>query len=433
MPRSLRVKTDYIDRVKSAVRRNGYPRQKDLAEDLGLALNTVGNFLNGRAVDVLNFQEICRVLGQDWQEIALLEEKNNSSQSTLKDFESEVVITETYHDEEESFIYVERPPIEELCYETLLQPGSLIRIKAPSLMGKTLLISKVLDKLAKQNFRKVYLNFHLAEEKDFGNLEKFLKWFCVSVSQSLGLENKLTDYWDGEFSTSKVNCTIYFEKYLLAKNNKPLVLCLDEVDRVFDKREVAGDFFGLLRAWHEQGRVSTIWKRLRLVVAHSTEVYIPLHINESPFNVGVPIELPEFTLEQVRDLAKLHDLDWTDAQVKQLMEMVGGHPHLVEQAFSHLKVNKKISLEQLLETAATEEGIYSSHLRRLWRVIEQQTELLEALKKVVTTDTSDTLVSLKPILAYKLHSTGLVDLKGDQVMTRCNLYRQYFRNRIEVL
>ncbi|NER30708.1 MAG: hypothetical protein F6J89_24610 [Symploca sp. SIO1C4] len=112
---------------------------------------------------------------------------------------------------------------------------------------------------------------------------------------------------------------------------------------------------------------------------------------------------------------------------------MGMPPHLVEQAFSHLKVNKKISLEQLLETAATEEGIYSSHLRRLWRVIEQQTELLEALKKVVTTDTSDTLVSLKPILAYKLHSTGLVDLKGDQVMTRCNLYRQYFRNRIEVL
>ncbi|NET04686.1 MAG: molecular chaperone Tir [Symploca sp. SIO2B6] len=433
MPRSLRVKTNYIDRVKSAVRRNGYPRQKDLAEDLGLSLATVSNFLNGRPVDVLNFQEICRVLGQDWQEIASLDENSSSSSpSSSKDFESEVVITEPCPIEEAS-IYVERPPIESLCYETLLQPGSLIRIKAPSLMGKTLLISKVLAKLAAQNFRKVYLNFHLAEEKDFTDLDKFLKWFCVSISQSLELENKLTYYWDREFSTSKVNCTIYFEKYLLAQNNKPLVLCLDEVERVFDKREVAGDFFGLLRAWHEQGRVSTIWKRLRLVVAHSTEVYIPLHINESPFNVGVSIELPEFTLEQVRYLGQLHDLDWTDAQVKQLMDIVGGHPHLVEQAFSHLKVNKNISLEQLLETAATEEGLYSSHLRRLWRVIEQQTELLEALKKVVATDTTDTLVSLEPILAYRLHSMGLVDWKGNKVMTRCNLYRQYFKNRIEAV
>jgi AAA-like domain len=33
--------------------------------------------------------------------------------------------------------YVERPPIESICYETLLQPGSLLRIKAPKLMGKT--------------------------------------------------------------------------------------------------------------------------------------------------------------------------------------------------------------------------------------------------------------------------------------------------------
>ncbi|NEP00245.1 MAG: molecular chaperone Tir [Symploca sp. SIO2E9] len=430
MPRSLRVSTDYIGIVKLAVRRNGYLRQKDLAEDLGLALATVSNFLNGKPVDVLNFQEICRVLGQDWQEIASLEENSSSSLSSSKDFESQIVITEPRHDEEEAFIYVERPPIESLCYETLLQPGSLIRIKAPSLMGKTLLISKVLAKLTAQKFRKVYLNFHLAEEKDFTNLDKFLKWFCVSISQSLELENKLTDYWDGEFSTSKVNCTIYFEKYLLAENNKPLVLCLDEVERVFDKPEVVSDFLGLLRAWHEQGRVRPIWKRLRLVVAHSTEVYIPLNINESPFNVGVLIELPEFTLEQVRDLAQLHDLDWTDAQVKQLMEMVGGHPHLVERAFSHLKVHKNISLEQLLQTAATEEGIYSSHLRRLWRVIEQQTELLEALKKVVTTDT---LVSLQPMVAYKLHSMGLVDLKGNNVITRCNLYRQYFKNRIEAV
>lgn len=429
MPRSLRVKTDYIDRVKLAVRRNGYPRQKDLAEDLGLALATLGNFLNGKPVDVLNFQEICRVLNQDWQEIALLEEDNSSSPSIAKDFESEIVITQPCQ-HEEAFVYIERPPIESLCYETLLQPGSLIRIKAPSLMGKTSLMAKILAQLAAQNFRKAYLNFHLAEEKDFTDLDRFLKWFCVSASQSLGLENQLTDCWDEKFSTSKVNCTNYVEKYLLAQNDRPLVLCLDEVERIFHYREVASDFLGLLRAWHEQGRVRLIWKKLRLVVTHSTEVYIPLNINESPFNVGVPIELPEFTPEQVNNLAQCHDLDWTDIQVQQLMSIVGGHPHLVEQAFSYLKVHNNISLEQLLQTAATEAGIYSSHLRRLWRVIEQQPELLTALKKIVTTNAS---VSLEPMFTYKLHSMGLVHLEGNKVIPRCNLYRQYLRNRVGVI
>ncbi|HEY9604842.1 MAG TPA: AAA-like domain-containing protein, partial [Allocoleopsis sp.] len=387
MPRSLRVRPEYINQVKSAVQRNGYPRQKDLAEDLGISLATVSNFLNGRPVDYLNFIEICRALSQDFQEIDSIE-NNGNSVSTNGDVETEQIINAPCHDEEETFIYRERPPIESSWYETILQPGSLIRIKAPSLMGKTSLMARLLTQVAKQNYRTVPLNLHLADKTDFANLDQFLKWFCVSVGQILGLPNQLADYWDERFSTSKVNCTDYFEQYLLANASSPLVLCLDEVDRVFSYREVASDFFGLLRAWHEQGKIRNIWKKLRLIVAHSTEVYVPLNINESPFNVGLPIELPEFTPEQVRDLAHRHGLNWTDTQVQQLMDMVGGHPYLVEQAISQLKVRSNLSLAQLLETSATEAGIYGNHLRRYWFLIQQHPELLEALDKLVTATSS---------------------------------------------
>jgi serine/threonine-protein kinase len=202
---------------------------------------------------------------------------------------------------------------------------------------------------------------------------------------------------------------------------------LDEVDRVFPYREVASDFFGLLRAWHEQGKIRNIWKRLRLIVAHSTEVYVPLNINESPFNVGLPIEVPEFTPEQVQDLAHRHGLNWTGVQVQQLMDMVGGHPYLVEQAISQLKVHSNLSLDQLLETSTTEAGIYGNHLRRYWYLIQQHPEFLEALDKVVTASSS---VRLESMQAYKLHSMGLVYLQGNQVALRCNLYRQYFGDRI---
>jgi serine/threonine-protein kinase len=427
MPRSLKVHPEYINQVKSAVQRNGYLRQKDLAEDLAISLATVSNFLNGKAVDYNNFKEICRVLAQDWKEITSLEKISSNGVSTSGGVEPELVINDPYHDEEETFTYIERPPIESSCYETILQPGSLIRIKAPSLMGKTSLMVRLLAQAAKQNYRTMYLNLHLADKKDFANLNQFLKWFCASVSQSLGLPNRIADYWDEQFSTSKVNCTDYFEQYLLANASSPLVLCLDEVDRVFPHREVAFDFFGLLRAWHEQGKIRNIWKRLRLIVAHSTEVYVPLNINESPFNVGLPIELPEFTPEQVQDLAHRHGLNWTGVQVQQLMNIVGGHPYLVEQAISQLKVRSNLSFDQLLETSATEAGIYGNHLRRYWRVIQQHPEFLEALDKIVTATRS---VRLESMQAYKLHSMGLVHLQGNEVALRCNLYRQYFGDRI---
>ncbi len=37
---------------------------------------------------------------------------------------------------------------------------------------------------------------HYADKSDFGNLKKFLQWFCVSVSRDLRLPNRLADYWD---------------------------------------------------------------------------------------------------------------------------------------------------------------------------------------------------------------------------------------------
>lgn len=425
MPRSLKVRQDCIQKVKLAVQRNGYPRQKDLAEDVGCSLATVSNFLNGKPVDFLNFTEICQKLGLDWKAIAAFDSNGSNSTTVAENAPPLEESVEPFPDEPEGedFIYVERPPIESLCYQTLGQPGSLLRIKAPGLMGKTSLMAKILSQLARQGYRVVSLNLHYADTTDFTNLDKFLKWFCVSVGQNLGMPNRLADYWDEQFSTSKMNCTHYFERYLLAASDSPLVLCLDEVERIFPYREVASDFLGLLRAWHEQARTRNIWKKLRLVVVHSTEVYVPLKVNESPFNVGVPIELPELTPEQVQNLAQHYGLSWDLAQVKQLMDMVGGHPYLVEQAFSHLKINTTVTLEQLLQSAATEAGIYGNHLRRYWCIIQQHSELAEALKKVVTATGN---VRLEPTQAYKLHSMGLVHLAGNEVTIGCNLYRQYF-------
>jgi hypothetical protein len=41
MGRSARVRKDYIEKVKAAVQRQGFPRQRELALELGLSLATV--------------------------------------------------------------------------------------------------------------------------------------------------------------------------------------------------------------------------------------------------------------------------------------------------------------------------------------------------------------------------------------------------------
>ena len=334
-----------------------------------------------------------------------------------------------------STFYIERPPSEELCYQETDRPGALIRIKAPQKVGKTSLLFRILKQAEEKGYQTTYLNLDLVDNELLSDLDKFLRWFCTTLTRKLKLHNKLDDYWDPEFGGSKINCESYFEDYLLEEIDRPLVLGLDDVDRIFDdeqahrheqSKSVVQEFFSLLRAFHENSKHSKTWGKLRLVIAYSTEAYIPLDINQSPFNVGLPVELPEFSAQQVEKLAFLHDLDWSNEQLKQLMRLVGGHPYLIRLALYHLNKNK-ITLEELLSNAAKEFGIFGDYLRGILLELEDYPELLEALKAVIS---SEVPIRLDSKQGFKLNSLGLVKLSGNRVALSCDLYHQFFQRKL---
>jgi transcriptional regulator with XRE-family HTH domain len=425
MSRSLTVRQEFISKVKMRVKQI-FPRQKELAEELDLSLATISNFLNGKPVDHLNFLEICYRLSLTWQDIAKWGEMNTNLDSFF-----ETVPNYAEDGGDEPFIYVERPPMESNFLEEILRPGGLIRIKAPCLMGKTALASKIIEQVAQKGYRYAHLNFHLATDAQLSDLSMFLKWFCAGVGQSLGLPNTLKDYWHEEIFTSKLICTEYFERYLLANSDAPLVICLDELERLFPNPQVASDFLGLLRAWHEKSNVSEIWRRLRLVVVHSTEVYIPLNLNESPFNVGVAIDLPDFTLGQVQELSLRYKLNLSKEQIHSLMELVGGHPDLIRLAFMTLKQNPSQTLEKILAVASTEEGIYKGYLRHLWNLIQRSPDLVSVLVKVMFV--SEPLQLSASPFTFQLMSLGVVDAVGNGFRPRYKLYQQYFQSLLKPL
>jgi hypothetical protein len=157
--------------------------------------------------------------------------------------------------------YIQYADIESLCYETLVQPASLIRIKAPKLMGKTSLLIRIRYHAENQNYRVFYLDFGSVEKAVLSNLDTFLRWFCGKVSDELDLNNKVKNVWNTDILSSNDNCTAYFNKYILAHINSPVVLILDEVDRLFlpENQELVVNFFGMLRSWHEKGKFNRDW------------------------------------------------------------------------------------------------------------------------------------------------------------------------------
>jgi len=106
--------------------------------------------------------------------------------------------------------------------------------------------------------------------------------------------------------------------------------------------------------------------------------------------------------------------------------MVGGNPYLIQRALYEI-ARGKMSLTQLLQTAPTEEGIYSNYLRCHLSNLQKYVNLIAAFKKVIANPQP---VQIETGLAFKLRSMGLIRFQGNDVIPSCELYRQYFGKRL---
>ena len=399
--------------------KTGYTRDY-LTKDIGCKLwRYLSNALN-EEVAKTNFKAAIK---REWQ-------KNTQANLAQRNLQPTLSLAENLTFPEgpialDSPFYLSRSNCESVCYQTITEPGSLIRIKGAKWMGKTSLVNRILQQGRSQAQKTVYLDCGNIKRSIAQDLDLLLPWLCVMVSRQLELNDKVKEYWDTDILGSNDNCSVYFEEYILAETSSDIVLALDNIDRLFCYGEVIDDFFGMLRSWHEQAKVYNCWAKLKLVLAHSTEVYVPLDIEQSPFNTGVPIMLEEFTLEQVEILASLYQLDWSRSQIERLMDLIGGHPYLIRLALYQIKT-ANLTIEQFIRESFQETGIYGDLLRRLLNMLKQSPELISAFTRVVR---SNVPVELNPLNTYHLHSIGLVRQQDNLVFPRCKLYQIYF-NRV---
>ena len=322
-----------------------------------------------------------------------------------------------------SSFYIQRPEIENNCYQNILQPGALIRIKSPRKMGKTYLISRIFDHVKQKGYRTVSIN--LWSRENLTDLKTFLQRFCAILSLELGLEDQIDQSWSSRFG-SQDNCTNYLKKYILPAIDSPLVLGLDNIDEIFPYPEITQQFSALLRAWHEKAKTEDIWQNLRLVIAHSQEVDISIDINQSPFNVGLSVKICEFNLTQIKELVGKYGLNFSDSEITQLRDMINGHPYLLTTVLD--KISKgNLTLSNFLEVAPTNQSPYGKFLNFYLSELEKDTLLKAAMQQVIN---SDVPIKIDSTQALKLRSLGLIEFKGNEVQCLCNLYRLYFQERI---
>lgn len=328
----------------------------------------------------------------------------------------------------DSKFYIPRPPLEELAYQEIMQPGCVARIQGFRGMGKTSLMLRILAHARMLGYKTAKLNINQVDMDILQKPKLFMQWLAASIARQLGIEFNTDKHWDEEIG-SKLSCTLYLQQYLLAALEQPLLLVLDEVQHIFEYPDLGREFLPLLRSWQEEAQQDEVWQKLRLVIIYSTDVYLSLDINQSPFNIGLPLKVSEFTAEQVIELANRYEIDWKqNDQVQQLMELIGGHPALINLTLYQL-CHQQLTLEKILETASTQIGIYRQHLQNLLNKLQQNSQLLDNFKILLTKDDN---MPLELLTAYKLENMGLIRWQQQEWVISCKLYRDFLRKYLDL-
>lgn len=314
--------------------------------------------------------------------------------------------------------YIPHGQLQRQAIDEISQPGGLICIKAPRRMGKSSFALRLQHRATALGYRVLQIDLKQADEAVFSSIDRFLRWVCTVLSYQLDLPPILNDYWNADVG-SKVSCTIYLQQVLLKAVESPLVLLFKDVDRIFEYPVISGEFLPLLRSWHEEAKSHAGLQKLRFVLTYSTEIYVPLNLNQSPFNVGLPINLPKLAADDVRALGQVYNLGGD--VVVPLMELVGGHPYLIQLAFYHLW-SGQCRLQDLLQRATT--GVYANHLTRCLAYLQDQSALAAAFQQVIDADGG---IRLALPIAKKLEGLGLIEFdQFCQARSSCQLYQQFF-------
>ncbi len=322
----------------------------------------------------------------------------------------------------ESKFYVERDG-DRTALQTIAEQGVTITIKAPRQMGKSSLLIRILQAAQKAGKRTVFLDFQLFDKATLNNADRFFRQFCAFLTDELGMEDRTEEYWQSPLGNSQ-RCTRYFERYLLKEAGGPLLLAMDEVESIFDT-EFRSDFFAMLRNWHNSRAIKPIWKQLDLALITSTEPYqLVENLNQSPFNVGVVIDLPDFTREQVADLNTRHGSPLNTDHLSQLMTLICGHPYLTRRAL-YLLASGRMKVAELFDKATDDKGPFGDHLRyHLFRLYGKE-DLIQAMRQVMRNNKCP-----DERIFFRLRGAGLVRREQGKELPRCQLYADYFKEHL---
>jgi hypothetical protein len=328
-------------------------------------------------------------------------------------------------DGREESLYVRRRCDDELD-RAIEDRESIILIKGPRQIGKTSLIGRGQRTVERLNWRLACSDFQKLSTRQMESEEAFYRVLATTLTQQLGVPFDFDSEWP-EVLGPNLNMDGLIRK-LLEASPEPLVWFIDEADRIFAS-PFASEFYGLVRSWHN-GRAMDRrgpWSRLTVVIGYATEAHLFIKdLHQSPFNVGLNIELEMFDMGNLIDLNERYGAPLSSADLHELHGLLGGHPYLTRRAFDAL-TRRKIGFDSLIESSASETGPFGDHLKRLLLSVSQLPPVMNALLRSLASPMLEDSDGLRRLVA-----AGVLVMKSPHRFELANdLYRRYLGSRLQ--
>ena len=326
----------------------------------------------------------------------------------------------------DSKFYVVRPTDEDF-YEAIARQDSIVLIKGARQMGKTSLMARGLQEARNTGVKVVLTDFQKLNASHLESVEKLLLTLAESITEQLDMDVIPVDVWNPRRGPS-MNFDRFLRREILGKLPGSLIWGMDEVDRLFSC-SFGSEVFGLFRSWHNERSLDPggPWQKLTLAIAYATEAHMFItDMNQSPFNVGTRLVLTDFTAEQVSELNNRYGSPLLDKfELDQFYNLVGGQPYLTRRGLHELAA-RNLKFSDFERQAASDEGPFGDHLRRLLVSLAQDAPLCDVVRGVLTGRGGSS-----PEAFYRLRSSGLVSGESAKAMRpRCKLYELYLSRHL---
>lgn len=336
--------------------------------------------------------------------------------------------------------YVHRQRLEQPVLAYLHQPARTpIVLRGPAYIGKKTLLRAVLDEwrrdeaLLGRSPSIVWIDFSDLPRGNAADLLGLLKGIALEVGSSIledeqAARDRFAIRWSDGGHTGSL--TTFVRRDILPKVGSTLLLVFKNADQMRDS-PLNDAFWSMLQGWMDSiqteaiERQTSVWQKLRFITLVKTSQPDDGTIfGSSYFGHADLRNIDEFTYEEVQELVKRHP--WpaqpTEAQIRHLMTLVGGHPAL---------------LRRILAAATDATGSLSLNLALLRPVCQKILDpILSPLKK-----TPDLLAALQLLVgqrgqpikaeqASRLQLMGLI--QGDSVggyRIRYQLLESYLSTR----